>query len=229
MLREMAEIGMDIARALRTVAQAQAAQAVAQPAPARVASDPGLGFARVARAIRQTLALRAKLLDDSRERDRKIAADAQQRKTAAARKRRKTAEIARAVELAIDDEAETESDAEHLLADLRERLEDAEIDDEIGDGNVGDIAARICRDLGLTADWSLWQNEIWFATEGWKLCDDEDAEDEEAAGEAEAEAAAPAEPQPRQFPLPILHGYCPWAERPEPAETGSDPPEDADG
>ena len=57
-LRELAEIGMDLARALRT-------HAVAEPDAAR-AADVGLVFSRVSRAIRQTVALEARL-DADRE------------------------------------------------------------------------------------------------------------------------------------------------------------------
>ena len=52
-LRELAEIGMDLARALRT-------HALAEPNVAR-AAEFGLVVSRVSRAIRQTVALEAKL------------------------------------------------------------------------------------------------------------------------------------------------------------------------
>jgi hypothetical protein len=46
MLQELAEIGLGIARALRVVAEAQAAQVVAEPTQAPVGPDPGLGLSR---------------------------------------------------------------------------------------------------------------------------------------------------------------------------------------
>jgi hypothetical protein len=58
-LQELAEIGMDLARAVRTRALALAAKA--DPA---AAVDLGLSFSRIARAVRQTVALEAKFEQD---------------------------------------------------------------------------------------------------------------------------------------------------------------------
>ena len=98
MLDELAEIGMDLARAVRRQAMAQAAQAeaavakveadrveagelvadVAPPGrialPGRGAADLGLVFERIARAVRRTLALDARFEEEFRTRQERAAA-----------------------------------------------------------------------------------------------------------------------------------------------------------
>jgi hypothetical protein len=71
MLRELAEIGMRVARALAERTEAEAAARVraaegAAPAEARGGpqGDPELGFARLSRAVRLTLAMERKVAED---------------------------------------------------------------------------------------------------------------------------------------------------------------------
>jgi hypothetical protein len=61
MLRELAELGMELARAMarQALAEADGAQPVEQ-ADGRPRCDPGLAFSRIARAVRLTLALEAR-------------------------------------------------------------------------------------------------------------------------------------------------------------------------
>jgi hypothetical protein len=145
MLRELAEIGMALAR---DVGQ----QAAADPQ----GPDLGLVFSRIARAVRQTLALEARLEQDRRNQDR----DAQSERARAVRLRgaaRKT-QVRRAVERAIDAEA-SDHEAENLFADLVDRLDDQE-EAWFADRPVADLVAAICRDLGVTHDPALWTDDI---------------------------------------------------------------------
>ncbi|HEX4261970.1 MAG TPA: hypothetical protein VHY76_12810, partial [Acetobacteraceae bacterium] len=70
MLRELAGIGMALARALgeqALAALAPPAPETPEPAPAPAPpsrTDPGLAFARVTRAVRQTIALEARIVAD---------------------------------------------------------------------------------------------------------------------------------------------------------------------
>ncbi len=70
MLRELAEIGMALARALGQQALAALAPPAAEtpePAPAPTPPsriDPGLAFARIARVVRQIIALEARIIAD---------------------------------------------------------------------------------------------------------------------------------------------------------------------
>ena len=93
-----------------------------------------IAFDRVARTVRRTVLL-----------SRRLAADPAPGRTAAARR-----EIIRKVEDAI-----TRADKPTLHAELHERLDAPELDDEIGSKPVADIVADIIRDLGLApGPWS---------------------------------------------------------------------------
>jgi hypothetical protein len=191
MLEELAGIGLDIARSLQVIAEAQAAQAVAEPGEAPIGIDPGLSFSRVSRAVRLTLALKAQLMEGAPERDRQEREAVQERKIAAARKHRRKIEVGRAVEMVIADDAERGEggNPEQLRADLRERLDEADIDDDLGKLEISEIVERICRDLRIEPDWKLWREEAWFIEEGFVLEDDDD-EDDAAEEPIDAEPAA---------------------------------------
>ncbi|MDB5462558.1 MAG: hypothetical protein JWP23_947, partial [Phenylobacterium sp.] len=146
-LAELGEIGMELARLVRRQAVEQAA---ANPDSA-VDERVGLVFARIARAVRQTFALEARLADDRRT------AEAA---TAARHVERRKTKVRTAVERVLDAEAD-EGDAENLFYDLTERLETDYDDADFADRPIGELVARICRDLGVTPDWSLWQDEDW--------------------------------------------------------------------
>ncbi|MDB5463312.1 MAG: hypothetical protein JWP23_1701 [Phenylobacterium sp.] len=148
-LQELTDLGMNLARAV----SAQAADADRATAHALA-----LDFARIARAVRQTVALEAKLADD---RQTSLAERAQHRQREAdAQARRRRTRIESLVERAIDAEA-SGSEADNLYEDLRERLEDA--DDLAGfhDRPIPEIVALICKDLGLTPPLVLWDDADW--------------------------------------------------------------------
>jgi hypothetical protein len=148
LLQELAELGMTMARAV-------VAQVVDAETPA---TDPGLAFSRIARAVRQTVALEARLAEDRQLRREKAAArDVEAGRLRAVRRKH---EVRRCVEQAIEADA-SENDAEDLLGDLDERLDDGVYDFDFAERPVGELIARICRDLGVTPDWSLWEDEDW--------------------------------------------------------------------
>jgi hypothetical protein len=148
-LQELTEIGMDLAREVR--------RQVLDPAAEAPGADLGLAFSRIARAVRQTVALEAKL-DQDRQKSQAEAASRLAVETRLRGIRRKT-KVRDIVERVIETEAR-ESDAERLLDDLDERLEDAD-DTDFADRSVGELVAGICRDLGVTPDWGLWEDEDW--------------------------------------------------------------------
>jgi hypothetical protein len=145
-LAELGEIGLELARLVRRQAEAQAADP-----DGAVDEHLGLVFARIARAVRQTFALEARLADERRT--------AQAAETRRHAERRKT-KVRTAVERVLDAEPD-QGDAENLFYDLTERLETDYDDADFADRPVGELVARICRDLGVTPDWSLWQDEAW--------------------------------------------------------------------
>ena len=188
MLQELAELGMDLARTVR-------ARAVEQGPSLEAGPDLGLMFSRIARAVRQTLALEAKLYQDRQARHDKARAErAVETRLRGIRRKAKAVEIVERV-------VEREPDAERLLDALDERLED-EDDTDFADRPLGELVARICRDLGVAPDWDLWADEDWAI---------------EARGEppappdaARPPAAWPAHPPPDDPPSDEVGGQVGW-------------------
>ena len=143
-LHELIGMGADLARSIHQQATASPAAKIPDrkaPAPDSIgvsAPTPDLtvAFDRIARCVRRSIALAHALAEPSRQATR----PAQHR--TAARKR-----IIRAVEDVIHRKADA-SRAEALGAELSERLDSPDLDDDL-DRPVADIIAEICRDLGL--------------------------------------------------------------------------------
>ena len=163
LLRELAEIGMDIARAVRAEAVADAG---GEPAPSRFGrAEPGLVFSRIARAVRQTLALEARFAQEVEQ----ARAEHERRRANVEHLifQHRQEDIREFVAKAIEAEAEQrdtpESDVERLLDDLDERLEDGRYDDALADPDapIAELVARICDDLGVTPDWRIWDDQDW--------------------------------------------------------------------
>jgi hypothetical protein len=150
-LQELAELGMDLARDVQ-------ARALAVDADPATAGDLVLSFARIVRAVRQTVALEAKLDRDGQA----ASAERAERRARDARDRvyKHKARVRDLVERAIDAEASGDA-AEDLLCDLNERLEDADDLAGFADRPVAEIVAHICRELGLSPPPSLWNEADW--------------------------------------------------------------------
>ena len=138
-LHELVEMATDIARAVHR--QATPEQST-QPAPAQApAPDPTVAFDRIARTLRRTIALARKLSEPAQPCP---AQGAHQRRTAARK------QIIREVEDTIHREAHG-SEADALHAELYERLDTLDLDDDIDTLPIADIVAAIRRDLGIAA------------------------------------------------------------------------------
>jgi hypothetical protein len=169
-LEELAEIGMEVARVLQRRVLDEAARDADGDQPADAAL--GLAFTRVSRAVRQTLALedkldrppRAPVLSPEAERAAWLADLKASPEIAALSVMVRKDEVRAKVERTIASEADG-SDSERLLADLEERLDDAEAGEDFFDRPIGEMVAAICRDLGVTRDWNLWENEDWAMEE----------------------------------------------------------------
>ncbi len=153
-LKELTEIGMRVARAV----EAQATGEAAPDAPQIVSTDLGLTLSRIARAVRQTVALEARLAEDRRAGQAQRAAKlAQETKVRSWLRKAKVQDI---VERAI--EAQESGDrAEDLLSDLAERLADPDDEALFADRPLPELVARICRDLGVTPPTVLWDETDW--------------------------------------------------------------------
>ncbi len=172
-LHKILDVGTDLIDLIQAEAKAQAASLATAPAAAVEATDgirPDLSFAfdRVARAMRRTIMLADKITEDAKAR-----ANGTARHRAAGRK-----QIIREVEDVIQREAKGDR-GDGLLAELAERLEQADLDDDIDTRPIDDIITDLCRDLGLTAS---------YGTHPWKRRTPEDV------AELCVRAAAPAVP-----------------------------------
>ena len=173
MLQELAEIAMTVARAVgRQVAAAP--EADIGPASEPVGGgNPGLVLTRIARCVRQTVALEAKLTADYRAWVAKSAADraaalakqAERAATAEARKReRKKVQVERAAKTVI--ECSTPQDQHDFCHGMvKEWLWDSDDDADFADRSVGEIIAAICRDLDIPLDLWKFEGELWVRTE----------------------------------------------------------------
>jgi hypothetical protein len=209
MLQELAEIGMDLARAVRTQTLAPTPEAGAKPG----LGNPDLVFARLARAVAQTLALQAKLEADCRKLMETSAAEraaeraeAERRAVNAQNKHRawQKERVERVVEQTVRTKVQ-ETRIPDYLRTMRMRFNDFDDYADSGKRSVGEIIARICRDLGLTPDWPRWAGEMWAVEE--------------------ARTNAPGSPYAKPPPAPARTARPGKTASPRPpAAMGSDPP-----
>jgi hypothetical protein len=160
MLTHLAQIGMGIAEACgREAARANAPADpdAADPSPPR---DPVLAFARVARAVRMTIALQSRLAKDLAALDRAaVYAEADRRRSLRTRLHGLVGEAARTLVEARrkaegqywGDEDAAEVEIEQMAEVAYERLIDAE-DGGLDGATFDEAVAGVCRDLGLSPD-----------------------------------------------------------------------------
>ena len=134
-LHELIDLGADMARLVHRQASEQAEAGVLGVGPD--AADLTHAFDRVARGIRRTVALAHKLSEPARP-------SAAAPRTAA--RRRIIREVEDAIQRSVD-----EDEAEGLEAELSERIDSPDLEDDIDGRPVADIIADICRDLGIAA------------------------------------------------------------------------------
>jgi hypothetical protein len=219
-LGELAELGLDVARSI----ERQAASSSARDAATEV-QGMGLAYARVARAIRLTIALQAKRMDELQALDAKAAEvqaeiddEAEMLSPLSIRRLR----VERIVERVVKSECEGESaeaieDAiDRLMVEAGDRLEDEDIYGDLLERPMSEIVARLCRDLGLSPDWTALAEELWAKDEI------EDGSPGEPLAEAVRERRSPSAPDaapspgaPLPTPPPAARGRArPEAARP---------------
>jgi hypothetical protein len=169
MLQELAELAMNMAR--RVAAEPVAG---AEPADEKAGGgNPGLVLTRIARCVRQTVALEAKLAADCRgwvaksaaERAAALAKQAERAAAAEARRReRKKIKVERAAKTVV--ECSTPQDQHDFCHGmLTEWLWDSDDDADFADRPVGEIIAAICRDLDMPLDLWKFEGELWMKEE----------------------------------------------------------------
>jgi len=165
MLGELAEIGLEMARALASQAKGAG--------PKVTEGDLALAYGRVARAVRQAILLQSRLVDESKARAAKA-----EKALVEAREDRAEARRSR-ISFIVERVAEAQHDDEETVDGLCEEA-DHRIDD---DGLMGDVLSRpvsetvalICRALDLDPDWTRLAQEAWAQEElasgevGWPL------------------------------------------------------------
>lgn len=147
MLHELAEMAMDLARAVHRQATQPstdpAPEPGAAPAPASNFTAAAVALDRLARTVRRTVALARTLADPAPPHPATQAAS----RRLAARK-----QLIRAVEDRIQRRTEGATDAVVLRAELHERLDTPDLDDDLAHLPVAELVKAICRDLGLEND-----------------------------------------------------------------------------
>jgi hypothetical protein len=186
-LGELAELGLDLARAIGR----QASAAADRDAAAEL-QGMGLAYARVARAVRLIIALQSKRMDDLLTHDAKAAEidDEEQMAPYDLRKMR----VERIVERVARSEHEAEDAVDALMIEAGDRLEDEDLYGDLLERPMSEIVARLCRDLNLSPDWSALSQELW-------------AQDEIESGEGGEPLTSPI--------APAMAGGGPRAERSE--------------
>jgi hypothetical protein len=153
MLRELAALGMEMARAVQGQVMEQIAEG---KQPSVAGGDPGLVFARISKTVRQAIALKRKIAEEADAREHRTAEQqaahlAQQAQRAATAQRslieQRKERIQRGVERLIEQSA-NDSDYENLLEDLYDRLDDYQADGELSRATVDEMIARIAGELG---------------------------------------------------------------------------------
>jgi hypothetical protein len=182
LLEEMAEICMDLARTVhrQALAPADSAEPAATDAAeppatrARAASpstpDPSEAIARISRALRLTLTLHSRTDEALGALRAGIAADCEARRVVASCRETADAALRRqrrrdTVENLVFEAAEREIDDEEAMSDvleaLDERLDEDEAYADLEQSRLRETVERLCADLELTPDWSLWEGEGW--------------------------------------------------------------------
>jgi hypothetical protein len=169
MLGQLAEIGLNLAGALERQVLAED-PAAAEPVPR---GDVGLTYSRIARAVRMTLALQSKVLEDhiAREQGAEAARQRAQNDGLEARRTRIGNIVARAMDDETPDGDTAEAEAqfrerfENLAGDIYECLQDEDAYGDILQRPMGEVVALVCKDLGLQPDWDRWAAEPWAIAE----------------------------------------------------------------
>ncbi len=235
-LHDLIDMGTGFARLLHQQASAQAAQQTTpatqqdplpQPAPAPAPAVPipdtlislAAAFDRIARAVRRSIALTRSLNAVQPARD-----PAQHRAATRSRILREVEDVIGRTTPGFDHAASEESGAEALTAELHDRLDAPDLDDDISSRPVADIITEICRDLGLAA---------LPGTTPWKRRTPADLEQHRARAAAPSSTRQPgAGPQCMPTSLhhapanPVPPGPTAIPRAAGPAHAGSGPPDD---
>jgi hypothetical protein len=149
-LGDLAELGLDVARTI----ERQSSASAARDAAAEV-QGMGLAYARVARAVRLTIALQSKRIEDLQALEARAQADEDETEAYEelltpinVRKARVSRIVERVAEAEYENEgADAADDAlDRLLTEADERLDDEDVYGDLLERPMSEIVARLCRD-----------------------------------------------------------------------------------
>ena len=196
MLGELAEMGLNVARAI----ERQAVQAGAETG----VQDIALAYARASRAVRMTIALQAKLIGALQALEQRAPFEARWAEIlgeAARNDHPRRARIERIARRIIKAEHPDQDQVERLADEAAERLDDQDLYGDVLSRPISEVVALICRDLGLSPDWPRLAQEAWALEEiaggvpGWPLA--------EWAGKTAENRRPPAATAPFWFKPPV--------------------------
>ena len=205
-LDRLGDLGLEIAEALAD--QAKGGRMI-------VEGDIALAYDRVARAVRMTVMLHSRLMQDLRRaRDEAAAGPAPARGEQAKARKDQVARVVRRV--AEGHEALDPFQVSWCAREASERLEHDDIYGPVMTLPVSELVQAICHDLGLTPDWARLADEAWAIEEmdgedvGYPLqaVIEAEAAEEAAATEPPDEGEAAGEPPPRALrAIPTFHEH----------------------
>jgi hypothetical protein len=153
MLDRLAEAGLDMALAIAD--EATSPPADGEGGSPRRAADLAQAYAKVSRAVRMTIALQSKLMQDLETLER---AEARRDHDDALKVRRIVGRVIRA-------ERGEGRHAERLEGDVRAWLERDDIYGDLKARPTSEIIASICADLGVSPDWPRLAEDAWALEE----------------------------------------------------------------
>jgi len=188
----LVEMGLEVAEAVRRRALAQIERDIAEAeaggaapvedmAPKGRRDDPLAAVDRVARMVRLSLALAARLDGDEPVRRARARDDdtAEREAQADARRRAREAdaaaarhEISRLEEAAVEVVAQglvragaDEAELHERIEEVRERLDEGEWEFDFGERHFGAVVASLFEAIEIAPDWSIWAGEPWAIEE----------------------------------------------------------------
>jgi hypothetical protein len=155
MLGELAEIGLEIARALEGQAKGTG--------PKLTDGDIAHAYSRVSRAVRQAILLQSRLLGDAETR--RAAVKAETDKVRQERQDNRKAAISFTIERIAEAQHDDTDEVDRLTEEADDRLDDEGFLGDVLDRPVSEIIAQICKHLGLDPDWPRLAEEAWAKEE----------------------------------------------------------------
>jgi hypothetical protein len=158
-LDRLSDLGLEIAEGLADQAKGRGPKVVEGDI---ALTDLALAYSRVSRAVRLTVMLHSKLMQEHKALKAEAADLAARYEPAYVHKMR----VERIVErLAKREHRDDEDEIDRLVIEAGEHLDDEDRLENITGRPVGELVALICKDLGLEPDWAKLAQEPWAQAE----------------------------------------------------------------